>query len=65
MAFNFKYFQLIILTVIIYLVDRKVQCEIYTSLAHMEQMVKVEDVVLTNLKSYVENQRKNLQFLKL
>lgn len=46
------------------LAANQAKCELYTALVHMEQMIKVEDVLITNLKNYVASQRKDLNFVK-
>lgn len=46
------------------LVTHQAKCELYTALVHMEQMIKVENVLINNLKNYVATQREDLNFVR-
>lgn len=53
-----------LITVTLLLQIKQTTCDLFTALAHMERMITVEDVLLTNLKNYVSTQRQILDFLK-
>lgn len=60
---NYKVIQLV-LTAISLIAIEHIKCELFTALAHMKQLIQVEDVILSNLRNYVANQKKHIHFLR-
>lgn len=64
MVSNSKAIQLVLTTVFFIALIDHVKCELFTALAHMKQLIQVEEVILSNIKNYVANQKKKIHFLK-